>query len=68
MDSSTFSASLNSNPLMLASKPAERLVPTHVVFTEDPIAAFRGLFFALVFNLVVVCAGAGVWAVWRFVR
>jgi hypothetical protein len=35
---------------------------------EETGSVFRGFFFAMLFNLLLVLIGATVWEVWRFLR
>jgi hypothetical protein len=42
--------------------------PADVIYTESPMGAYRGFAFAMVFNVLLVLAGAAAWGLWRLIR
>jgi Mg/Co/Ni transporter MgtE len=52
--------------LALALSREERFVED--VYEENPVGAFRGLAFAMVFNLMLALMAVGGWELWRMLR
>ncbi len=46
----------------------ERFAPADDVYTENPTGAYRGLAFALIFNVLLALIGAAGWILWRVIR
>jgi hypothetical protein len=42
--------------------------PADDVYTENPMGAYRGLAFAMVFNVLLVLTGAAGWVLWRLMH
>jgi hypothetical protein len=42
--------------------------PADDVYVENPMGAFRGLAFAMVFNVLLVMTGAAGFMLWRMIR
>jgi Mg/Co/Ni transporter MgtE len=52
--------------LALALSREERFADE--IYEENPVGVFRGLVFAMVFNLMLALSGAAGWELWRFLR
>lgn len=61
-------ASLNSASLAIVVRRSERIAPTEDFYQENPVGVFRGLVYAMVFNLMLVLTGAAGWELWRLLR
>ena len=61
-------ASLDSASLALVVRRSERFAPTDDFYQENPIGVFRGLAFAMVFNLLLALTGIAAWELWRLLR
>jgi hypothetical protein len=68
MGSPTIGAPFEPSELTVVFRSQERFAPTDVVYTENPMGAFRGLAFALIFNLLLAIAGFAAWELWRLLR
>jgi len=38
------------------------------IYEENPVGVFRGLFYAMVFNLMLTLTGVAGWEIWRLLR
>ena len=61
-------ASLDSASLALVVRRSERFAATDDFYQENPIGVFRGLAFAMVFNLLLALTGIAAWELWRLLR
>jgi hypothetical protein len=61
-------ASLDSASLALVVRRSERSAETVDFYRENPIGVFRGLAFAVVFNLLLTLTGVARWELWRMLR
>jgi hypothetical protein len=68
MGSPTIGAQFDQAELAVVFRAKERFAPSDDVYTENPMGAFRGLAFAMVFNALLVLAGAAAWELWRLLR
>jgi hypothetical protein len=68
MGSPTISASFEQPKLAIVVYRRARFAPLDDVYTENPTGAFRGLAFAMVFNVLLVLTGAAGWLLWRLIR
>jgi hypothetical protein len=59
-------ASIDSTTLSLVLSREERFVED--VYQENPIGVFRGLAYAMVFNILLVLTGMAGWELWRLLR
>ncbi|HZD48437.1 MAG TPA: hypothetical protein VE178_06800 [Silvibacterium sp.] len=62
----TAGASLNSATLTLVPSREERFADD--IYQENPMGVFRGLAFAMVFNLMLALTGIAGWELWRMMR
>jgi hypothetical protein len=62
----TAGASLDSTTLTLVLSRDKRLVDD--IYQENPIGVFRGLAYAMVFNLLLTLTGVAGWELWRMLR
>jgi hypothetical protein len=63
-----FDLNLESSRLAIVVYRKARFAPDDVVYTENPMGAYRGLAFAMVFNVLLVLTGAAGWGLWRLLR
>jgi hypothetical protein len=68
MNSSTFGTSLEPSSLIVLGAQRERSAPPDDVFMEHPTGAFRGLAFAIIFNVLLICTGTAAWILWKLIR
>ena len=68
MGTPTIGAHFEQHNLALIAGTKERLTPTDDVYTENPTGAYRGLAFAMIFNVLLVLTGAAGWALWRLLH
>jgi len=61
-------ASLDSASLALVVCRSDRFAPTDDFYQENPIGVFRGLAFAVLFNLMLMLTGVAGWELWRLLR
>jgi hypothetical protein len=61
-------ASIDSASLALVVRCSERFAPCEDFYQENPIGVFRGLAFAIVFNLLLMLTGVAGWELWRLLR
>jgi hypothetical protein len=63
----TVNAVFDSPGLTLISFRPER---TQVVdfYEENPVGSFRGMALALIFSLVLMVSGVGIWIVWKLLH
>jgi len=61
-------ASLDSACLALVVRRSERSAQTVDFYQENPVGVFRGLAFAVVFNLLLTLTGVAGWELWRLLR
>ncbi len=61
-------ASLDSASLALVVRRSEHFVPVDDFYQENPIGVFRGLAFAMVFNVMLTLTGVAAWEIWRLLR
>jgi len=60
-------ASIDSGTLVaLALSREERFADE--IYEENPIGVFRGLLFAMVFNIMLTLTGVAGWEIWRLLR
>jgi hypothetical protein len=68
MGSPTIGAPFDQGELAIVFRSREHFAPTDDVYTENPMGAFRGLAFALLFNLLLALAGFAVWELCHLLR
>ena len=68
MRSPTLGAPFDHPKLPILVQPRTQSVPTDSVHIENPTGAFRGLAFAMIFNVLLALAGAAAWGLWRMIR
>ena len=68
MGSPTFGASFEQPKLAIVVWRKERFAPADDVYVENPMGAFRGLAFAMVFNVLLVLSGAAAWGIWHLMH
>lgn len=68
MGSPTIGAPFDQGELAIVFRSKEHFAPTDDVYIENPMGAFRGLAFALIFNLLLALAGLAAWELWRLLR
>jgi hypothetical protein len=68
MGSPTVGAPFDHPKLAIVVPPRAQFGPADDVCTENPVGTFRGLAFAMVFNVLLVLAGAAAWGLWRMIR
>ena len=62
----TAGASIDPAMLALALSREERFAED--IYEENPVGVFRGLAYAMVFNLALLVTGAAGWELWRLLR
>jgi hypothetical protein len=68
MGSPTIGAPFERGELAIVFRNEERFAPTDDVYIENPMGAFRGLAFAMIFNVLLAIGVAAVWMLWRMIR
>jgi hypothetical protein len=65
MGTPTIGASFEPSCLAIVLYRAERFAQAVDFYEENPVGSFRGLAFAMGFNLVLALMGIGGWEIWR---
>jgi hypothetical protein len=68
MGSPTVGVTFEQHHLVLIAGGKEHFAPTDDVYTENPMGAYRGLAFAMIFNVLLVLVGAAGWVLWHLPR
>jgi hypothetical protein len=68
MGSPTIGAPFDQTELAIVFRSEERFAPSDDVYVENPAGAFRGLAFALIFNVLLVLTCSAAWALWRLLH
>jgi hypothetical protein len=68
MGSPTIGAPFEPAELAIVFRSKEQFAPTDDVYTENPMGAFRGVAFAMIFNVLLVLTGAAGWGLWRLLH
>lgn len=68
MGSPTIGVPFEQHHLALIVGGKERFAPTDDVYTENPTGAFRGLAYAMAFNVFLALLGWGGWSLWHMLR
>jgi hypothetical protein len=68
MGTPTVAAALEQPKLAIVAHRRTALAPADNVYTENPMGAFRGLAFALIFNVLLALSGAAAFVLYRLLR
>ncbi len=68
MTTTSMNATLNSPGLAIVVYRKEYFAPADDVYVENPMGAFRGLAFVLVFNVLLGLTGIAGWGLWHMLK
>jgi hypothetical protein len=68
MTTTSMDASLNSPGLAIVVYRKEHFAPADDVYVENPMGAFRGVAFALIFNVILGLTGVAAWGLWQMLK
>jgi hypothetical protein len=68
MISPTIGASFEPAHLVIVARRNEHFAPEDDFYQENPIGVFRGLFFAMIFNVMLALTGFAGWQLWHLLR